>query len=189
MMFFMNIFLNIYIFLKSLFSIKDYTVSKVEMTYTSPPCPAAAYSDFWKSEERYWDTEESRNWTIVTDRVRNMGETPEGVKDLLFTIKYYYDGKRYRMITRDRDYVWPPKEPSAHFRVPIRSALLMDKDKPVMNVTKKLLKVMGPRRDFHNQDVAVEDLFMFTDYSDIRVTDILNNAVVVPKTSSCLRIL
>ena len=175
-------------FLKSIFSIKDYTVRRVDMTYVAPPRPATGYSDFWKSEERFWDIEESRNWTIVTNNVRNMGPTPDGVKDILFTIKYYYDGKRYRMITRDPDYTWPPPEPPVRFRVPIRTAFLMKKDKPIRNVTKKLSKTMGPRRDFHNQDVTVEDLFIFDDYTDIQVTDILNNVTVLPKTASCLRL-
>ena len=189
MMFFINIFLNLYIFIKSLFSIKNYTVRRVEMTYTSPPKQSADYNDFWKSEERYWGADESRNWTIVTNRIRDLGPTPSGVKDLLFTVKYYYDGKRYKMITRDSEYTWPPKEPAAQFRVPIKSAVLMNKDKPVNNVTKKLLKTMGPRRDFHNQDVTVEDLFSFDDYTDIKITNIMETIVILPKTASCLQIL
>ena len=189
MMFFFNILVNVYMFFKSLFMPRNHTIRRIAMTYTAPPKPSAEYSNFWKAEERYWDSEESRVWTVVTNRFDEMGETPEGVKDQVFTVKYFYDGKRYRMVTRNPEFEWPPLETQATFRAPIISAFLVNKDNPVRNVTKKLLKVMGPRRDFHGQSVPIEDLFTFDDYTDITVRDIMGVTKTIERTTSCLQIL
>lgn len=189
LMFIYNIFLNVYMLFKRYITPLNHTIRRIEMSYVSPPKPSAEYSEFWKSEERYWDTIESRNWTVVTNRIHDMGETPEGVKDQVFTVKYYHDGKKYRMVTRDPKFVWPPEEPEARFRAPIISAFLVNKDKPARDVTKKLLRIMGPRRDFHGQDVPVEDLFIFDDYTDITVKDIMGVTKTISRTSSCLQIL
>ena len=176
-------------FIKTMFMVRNHTIKRVALTYTAPPKASAVYSDFWKSEERYWDAEGGRSWAIVTNRFGDMGETPDGVTDRVFTVKYYYDGKNYRMVTRDPEFTWPPVEPPATFRAPIISAKLMNKDNPTQDVTKKLLKVMGPRRDFHGQDVPVEDLFIFDDYTDIEVKNIMGVTKTVERTSSCLQIL
>ena len=159
------------------------------MSYVAPPRPATGYSEFWKSEERYWDVEESRNWAIVTNRIHEMGKTPDDVKNAVFTVKYFYGGKRYRMITKDSDFKWPPVEQEATFRTPITSAVLLNKDVPVHNVTKKLAKTMGPRKDFHGHDVPVEDLFCFDDYTDICITNIMGITKTIDRKSSCLQIL
>ena len=189
MMFFFNILVNVYMFFKSLFLPRNHTIRRIAMTYTAPPKQSAEYSDFWKSEERYWDKDESRTWTVITNRFNELGETPEGVKDQVFTVKYFYDGKKYRMITRDPEFAWPPLEPQATFRAPIISAFLVNKDKPVRDVTKKLLKAMGPRRDFHGQSVPVEDLFVFDDYTDIEVKNLMGVTKIIDKTASSLQIL
>jgi len=190
MMFIYDMFITVYMFFKSFVATKDYTIRRVEMTYAAPPCPLVKYSDFWRSEARYWDSKEgSHNWTIIPKNADDMGETPDGVEDRVFTVKYYYDGKKYHMVTKDPEYVWPPPEPPAAFRVPVFSAILASKDKPVRNVTKKLLKAMGPRRDFHGQDVPIEDLFTFDDYTDIYVKDITGNVKNAHRTTSCLSLL
>ena len=93
------------------------------------------------------------------------------------------------MVTRDQEFTWPPEEPPATFRTPIISAVLLNKDNPVHTVTKKLLKAMGPRRDFHGQDVPVEDLFWFDNYTDICIRDIMGVTKTIDRKSSCLQIL
>lgn len=188
-MLFYNVFINLYMFIMSFINVGDYTIKRIEMTYTSPPYPPAGYSDFWKGEKRYWSAEGGRMWTLVTNRFRDMGETPDGVKDRVFSVKYFHGGKKYRMVTKDPDFEWPPHQPPATFRVPVVSAVLMEKDKPIRVVTKKLLKAMGPRRDFHGQDVPVEDLFDYDDYTNVSVKDVMGVSKTIDRKSSCLQLL
>jgi hypothetical protein len=189
MMFFYSVLINIYLFVKKFWTPVNYSIKRIDMAYTAPPKPSVGYSEFWRSEERYWDFEESRNWTVVTNRIHDMKETPSGVKDRLFTVKYYHGGKGYRMVTKNSDFTWPPTEPPATFRRPIIAAILVNSGEPIVNVTKKLAKVMGPRKDFHGQDVPIESLFDYNGYTDICVTDILNVTRYIPKNTSCLQIL
>ena len=183
-------FVQVYMFVKSFFELANYSIRKVYLEYDSPPRPATGYSDFWKSEERYWDVEAGKVWTDVTRSFRRLGTTPEGVSNQIFRIKYVYDNKNFTCITRNPLFQWPPTEAEgARFVLPITQAMLMDKGAPVRDVTKKMVRYMGPRKDFHNEDVKVEDLFLYDDYTHIQIKNALNQTKEISKTSSCLELL
>jgi hypothetical protein len=177
-------------FLKSIFLVKNYTIHKAELEYTAPGKPSAIYNDFWKSEERYWDLEPSRCYAIVTKCLKSIRKVPKEVSETVLHLKYTYDGKEYECVTTDLEKEWPPIESEARFRMPIKKAMLMDKDgAPVRDVTSDLLRVMGPRKNFHDEDVTVRYLFDWDDYENICLTDIVNSDRTYHKTTSCLDLL
>lgn len=183
-------FVEVYMFVKSFFEMANYSIRKVYLEYDSPPRPAAGYSDFWKSEERYWGEDSEKVWTDVTRTFKKLGPTPEGVSNEIFRIKYVYDNKNFTCVTRNPLFMWPPMETrGARFVMPITNAMLIDDNGPVRDVTKKIIRYMGPRKDFHGEDVTVEDLFLYDDYTHIQVKNIMNQTNEFSRYASCLELL
>ena len=178
-------------FFRDLMALRNYTVKCACLEYVSPATASTGWNKFWKKEEGDWDEDESYHCTDVTWDIGRLGKTPDCIKNAVLRIGYAYDGKEYECVTSNTDIIWPPKESEdAVFSVPLTQVMLLDEDGvPVRDVTGKLKPMMGPRKDFHGEDVLVEDLFFFDDYTDIEITNALNIVKIVNRKSSCLQLL
>lgn len=178
-------------FFKSLFLLKNYTVTKAHLEYISPPKKSATWNRFWQFVERRWSGNEEWQYEDVTKCWKSIGEPPSDVKNVILTLEYEHDGKEYECVTKNTNIEWPPNEPKgAQFSMPIVQVMLMDGESPVRDVTDELKKKMGPRKDFHGEgDVLVEDLFDWDDYTDVMVTNALKVQKTVSRKSSCLELL
>ena len=86
-------------------------------------------------------------------------DTSPDVTDTLFEIEYTYNFKKYVMLTRRPDHVFPPIQGETSFRVPIQEAYLLDTGgAPIENVTKDLKMYEGPNLDFHGETILAKDL-------------------------------
>lgn len=187
---FYSLIVNVYIFLKTLFTLRDYTIRKAYLEYTSPPKKSATWSAFWRREERDWGSGTGCQFVDVKGSFGRLGDTPEGVKDTYLRVDYVYDGKDYVYVSKNPNPHWPPKESmELIFSMPIREAKLFNVDIPIRDVTDDLKQVMGPRKDFHGEDVPVEYLFEWTDYTDIVVVDAIGRTKTLDKETSCLELL
>jgi len=135
---------------KKLTSISNYAVIEKALEYTVRT--GVRYEiddDFWLAEEKYWDLDteegEDHHYVIVTDRDFTKTVIPQNVVHPILRIKYYYNNKRYKLVTDDIDYTWPPREEEgAMFILPITSAILMDHDdKPVRDITEKIRRCLA----------------------------------------------
>lgn len=182
---------RIYMFIKQLFMLKNYTVTKAHLEYISPSKKSAGWNGFWRYVERYWSEEGQPQYEDVTKCWKSIGDPPSGVENALLTLEYEYDGKDYECVTKNMNIKWPPDEPKgAQFSLPITKVMLMDDNVPVRDVTDELKKKMGPRKDFHGEgDVLVEDLFDWNDYTHVMVTNALKVEKTVHKSSNCLELL
>lgn len=181
---------RIYMFLKSLFTLRDYTVTKAHLVYMSPPKKSSTWNRFWQLAERTWGEKEDWHYEDVTNIWKKIGTPPEDVKNALLTLEYEHDGKDYECVTRNMNIEWPPSEPKeAQFSLPITQVMMMNNSVPVRDVTDEFKKKMGPRKDFHGEDVPVEDLFDWDDYTDIMFTNALNVQRTVSRKISCLELL
>ena len=178
-------------FIKNLFTLKNYTVTRAYLYYVSPPRPSASWNSFWRLAQRGWSTEEEWQYENVTGIWKRIGTPPDEVKTAILTLEYEHDGKQYECITRNMEIEWPPSEyKEARFSLPITQVMMMDDGVPVRDVTDELKMKMGPRKDFHGQnDVLVEDLFYWDDYTDISITNVLKAQKTVSRKSSCLELL
>ena len=173
-----------------MFLIKNYTIHKAELEYNAPGKASVIYNDFWKHEERYWDFEPSRCYAVVTRCLKSISNVPKEVTDTVLRIQYAYDGREYECVTSDLEKEWPPSESEARFHMPIKRAMMIDIDgAPVRDVTSDMFKVMGPRKNFHDEDVLVKYLFDWDDYEHVQITDLMNDTKKVSKMSSCLDLL
>ena len=181
---------RIYMFLKSVFILKDYTVKKAHLEYLSPPRKSASWNRFWQLAERSWGEEEESQYEDVTNFWRKIGTPPSEVKNPVLTLEYEHDGKDYECVTKNMNIEWPPIESKeAQFTLPITQVMMLNDDVPVRDVTDEFKKKMGPRKNFHGEDVPVEELFEWDDYTDVMITNALRVQRTVSRKASCLELL
>jgi hypothetical protein len=185
------IIVRLYMFFKSLITLKNYTIKRACLEYISPATKSFGWNKFWRKEERDWDEDEDYHYTNVTWEMGRIGRPPDCIKNQIMRIEYEYDGKDYECVTTNTEIEWPPKESKdAVFSLPINKVMLLDEHgAPVRDVTDELKPMMGPRKDFHGEDVLVEDLFSWDDYINVEITNALNVSKVVGRMSSCLQLL
>ena len=185
------LFVRIYMFFKALFTLNNYTIKRAYLSYISPATKSAGWNKFWRLQCGSWGENDDYQYTDVTNIISRIGKPPECVKKPFLRIEYEYDGKEYEYVTSNTEIEWPPKEEEgAVFSLPIVKAMLIDKDgSPVRDVTDDLKTMMGPRKDFHKEDVPVEELFDWDDYTDVEIINALNVRKIVSKESSCLQLL
>ena len=103
---------------------------------------------------------------------------PRDARDLTVDIEYYVNNRRYRYMTEDPDYRWPPEQSHAtgmRYRPPIRRVYTLDEDdKPIEDVTEIYREYSGPRGDTPFPAHKV-----FPSVKRLKVTDVLNNSDVV----------
>ena len=179
-------------FYNDFFKVFEFQMYKVYMTYTyDGETNDKLLTKFWFNEKKFWlkNGKSEEHFCDVTKKYKKQLEifSPKGVGNIVYSIKYYFNNKKYTCITKDPCIPLPNKKSSgATFRLPLRLVELLDSNKkPIINVTKKYLKVIGPYNDFHNiDDIFIKDLFYFDDYEYIKVTDILNQEKIIDKNSS-----
>ena len=144
-----NLILTIIYYLKWLFSYSDYSVAKRTVT--------------WYGYHRV-----ESNWF----------NPPRGAEDLTIEIEYYFNNKKYRYMTEDPNYKWPPEQSRAagmSFRLPVKTVYTLDEDdKPIEDVTEIYKEYSGPKGDIQ---FPVHKVFPFD--KKLKVTDILNNSNVI----------
>lgn len=186
-----NIIIWAYAVYKRIFTVSDYTVSKVFLEYDIDPERKYEINDrFWAEEEEYWDDDGVHSFYVdVTGADFRETEIPQNVTRTLTRLSYWYGGERYKYCTYDTDFEWPPTQPpkEMQFVMPIVRATLVDEDdKPKRDVTQKVKRYGGPRGDFHNEKVRLCDLLYYDEetlakeYPKLQIT----NAFGMKKTVS-----
>ena len=144
-----NIILTIIYYLKWFFSYSDYYVAKRTVT-----------------------------WYGYHNVKSKVFKPPKGTRDLTIDIEYYFNNKKYRYMTEDPDYKWPPEQPQAtgmNFRLPVKTVYTLDEDdKPIEDVTDIYKEYSGPKGDM---PFPAHKVFPFD--KKLKVTDILNNSNVL----------
>lgn len=142
-----NILLTIIYYLKWFFSYSDYYVAKRTVT--------------WYGYQ-----------SIKSKRFK----PPRDTRDLTVDIEYYVNNKKYRYMTENPEYKWPPDgAKEMKFRLPIKSVYTLDEDdKPIEDVTDIYKEYCGPKGD---TPFPAHKVFPFD--KKLKVTDILNNSNVV----------
>jgi hypothetical protein len=174
-------------YFKNFWYYKDYHVIRAGLEYLAPK----KGNDFWRKEEMGWIDRPSECYTDVTKCFQTLSPTPDGVKDTYLNIDYTHNGKRYRYVTSNLETSWPPNDnEELTFRMATQSIMLLDTNKvPVRDVTHEIERCMGPRKNFHGEDVPVEKLMGWDDYEFVEHKNILGQEKIIHRTSSCLELL
>ncbi|MDA9846888.1 hypothetical protein N9C10_03035 [Flavobacteriaceae bacterium] len=122
---------------------------------------------FWQKEMRYWSKHSNEYLTDITcyytpQLFKSLVEKrPKNIENYIVRIKYYFNDKLYKFITRNPvDYDWPPSSSGMKFVMPISKAYILDTlGNQLKVVTDKVKKCAGPKFNFHNQKIKVSDIF------------------------------
>ena len=150
---------------KKLVTPRDYQIISEELEYTIDYRKKYDIEDdFWREESMDWDGVMHEFYVLATGKNFRHTIIPQNVDNVILRIKYWYNGKIYKVITSDINFV--PSEPKSNdvrFSIPLSRAWLLDQDdKPVRDITEKVRRYAGPRNDFHGQDVKLVDFLYYT---------------------------
>ena len=166
----LNLLTSIYGAYLRLTTPRDWEIARRELEYSIDPHMKYEIDDpFWYNESRTWFGELTDFHADVTrsDQFRHT-VVPQNVRKLHLRVSYYYNGRRYKLISENIDASWPPvsasDDGSVGFVAPIVSAYLHDSDEKVKrDVTEKMRRYAGPKQDFHEQRVTLRDLLYYDD--------------------------
>ena len=150
---------------KKLVTPRDYQIISEELEYTIDYRKKYDIEDdFWREESVDWDGVMHEFYVLATGKNFRHTIIPQNVDNIILRIKYWYNGKIYKVITSDIDFVpSDPKSNDIRFSIPLSRAWLLDQDdKPVRDITEKVRRYAGPRNDFHGQDVKLVDFLYYT---------------------------
>lgn len=164
---------------------RDHEIYAEDLEYYVDPTVRYQIDDaFWKDESRHWDALHAL-YTDVRGKPYRGTDVPECVQKLLVRVKYWYHGRKYTFLTDDINFKFPPLKVGMSFTLPIVRATLLDHDdKPVRDVTTKITRLAGPKYDFHNQRVAIRDMFFFDedrlrrDFPKIKLTNAIGQSSI-----------
>lgn len=143
----------------------DYTIISEELEYKIDyDMKYRVEDEFWENESKDWDGVLDEYHCYVTNKPYKNTIVPQNVKNLILRVKYYYDGKVYKAITQDINFVPGKREQdNMIFSIPLSHVWIVDHDdKPQVDITEKVKRYAGPRNDFHGQDVPLEDFLYYT---------------------------
>lgn len=190
MRFVINLLTSIYGFYKKVVTPPDYSIISEELEYYVTPGIKYEIDDaFWRDESRHWDEMQSL-YTDVTGRPYRGTVVPQNIEKILLRVKYWYNGRVYKMITTDVNEQFPPDMGgSMVFSIPLVGAWLCDEDdKPVLCVTEKIRRYAGPKNDYHGCNVPLRDV-LFYDEDTLRKKYpklMLQNALGIKRVFSTL---
>ena len=155
-------------YIVSYFSVQDYYVHSARIEY----CPDTGSDAREEDDVTYEYRHQEGAKTVMLNK-------SDRVKDVLFRVTYFYKTKKYILLSRNPDHVFPRPSPPVSFRVPIKEAFLIDAaGAPVENVTNEIKMYEGPDADFHGETIALRDLKLADEESKkIRLVNILETAV------------
>lgn len=174
----------------------NYDVYSVEMIYSiDKPKVRRLKSVFWRREMGGWYEHQKEYWVDVTGEYKAgalvdiVSHRPSNVTDLVFHIKYEYNNALYKYVSDTLPDVWPPTDKMITFNMPIKDAWLVDESGERHNVTRKIRKCAGPKRDFHGKCVRIRDVFDYDMdlYPTLEITSVFNQTCTLSTRTDVLK--
>lgn len=158
MKFIFNFLINIITFLKHFFKQPEYKIISVDVEYSLEDGEYVTTDNFWENQSKQWydDTD------CYIARLKNHETVPEPpaiVTKTLFRIKYLHNNRVYKYLTYDRNYKWPPTNKSLVFKIPLKSAYLMDNEgNKVKDILGKINRYTGHHKC---ENIKISDMFYY----------------------------
>lgn len=171
----------VFFIFRKLTTYPDYYITSEEIEYELERDIKYQVEDkFWEDESKSWDGILDQYHVNVTGKKFRHTSIPQNVKYIILRISYSFNGHIYKAITNDINFKpGEDTDTTMSFNVPLTSAWLVDHDdKPVRDVTEKVKRYIGPRGDFHKQNVS---LYHFL-YYDIETLEERFPKIIVKNT-------
>ena len=130
---------------------------------------------FWRNQQRKWDPYYSKHECIF-----DSDYIPECVDNFKLTIKYFYDGRIYKYISKNKIPVIENNNSSMVVRNPLAKATQVFRNRHI-DVTKRLSRVIGPRGDCHGEKLSCDDIFSSDEEYFILLNTLVKGVIVLKK--------
>jgi hypothetical protein len=185
-----NLLTSVYGIYKKIIVPNDYSIISEDLEYYVTPGMKYEIEDaFWLDESQHWDKLDAL-YTNVTGKPFRDTIVPQNIHKIILRVKYWYNGRVYKMITKDLNAKFPPDASAGMvFSIPLTGAWLCDEDdKPVRCVTEKIRRHAGPMNDYHGHDVALRDLLFYDEdvLTELYPKLMLQNALGIKRVFSTL---
>ena len=171
----------VFFIFRKLTTYPDYYITSEEIEYELERDIKYQVEDkFWEDESKSWDGILDQYHVNVTGKKFRHTSIPQNVKYVILRISYSFNGHIYKAITNDINFKpGEDTDTTMSFNVPLTRAWLVDHDDyPVRDVTEKVKRYIGPRGDFHKQNVS---LYHFS-YYDIETLEERFPKIIVKNT-------
>jgi hypothetical protein len=155
---------TLYYYYKKFTTPSDYQILSEELEYKiNHDMKFLVEDDFWKQESKDWDGILDHYYVDVTGDAFRHTSVPQNVEHIILRVKYFFNGRVYTAISNDINYKpGPEKNTSMKFNIPLSSAWIVDHDdKPLQNITERVIRYAGPNTNFHGQKVSLEDFLYY----------------------------
>lgn len=148
--------------------------------------------EMWKHESQFWFQNRKKFYANVTSQDDYQNHIPKQVKNVVLRIRYWYNGKIYKIVTNNLNMKLPDDlNTEFSFSIPLsRVYLVDDNENPLEDITERVKVYAGPKNDFHGQEIYIKDFLnqdedeLITKYPKVKLTNSLGMSKVLSSSTN-----
>ncbi len=148
--------------------------------------------EMWKQESQFWFQDRKKFYANVTNEGDYQDHIPKNVKNVVLRIRYWYNGKIYKIATTNLNLKLPDDlDTEFSFSIPLSTVYLVDEDEnPLEDITERVKTYAGPKNDFHGQEIFIKDFLnqdedeLIKKYPKVKLTNSLGMSKVLSSSTN-----
>ena len=148
--------------------------------------------EMWKQESQFWFQDRKKFYANVTNEGDYQDHIPKNVKNVVLRIRYWYNGKIYKIATTNLNLKLPDDlDTEFSFSIPLSTVYLVDDDEnPLEDITERVKTYAGPKNDFHGQEIFIKDFLnqdedeLIKKYPKVKLTNSLGMSKVLSSSTN-----
>lgn len=148
--------------------------------------------EMWKHESQFWFQNRKKFYANVTSQDDYQNHIPERVKNVFLRIRYWYNGKIYKIVTNNLNMKLPDDlNTEFSFSIPLSKVHLVDdNENPLEDITERVKVYAGPKNDFHGQEIYIKDFLnqdedeIIAKYPKVKLTNSLGMSKVLSSSTN-----
>lgn len=148
--------------------------------------------EMWKQESQFWFQDRKKFYANVTNEDDYQDHIPKKVKNIVLRIRYWYNGKIYKIATTNLNLKLPDDlDTEFSFSIPLSTVYLVDDDEnPLEDITERVKTYAGPKNDFHGQEIFIKDFLnqdedeLIKKYPKVKLTNSLGMSKVLSSSTN-----
>ena len=148
--------------------------------------------EMWNQESQFWFQDRKKFYANVTNQDDYRDHIPKRVKNIVLRIRYWYNGKIYKIATNNLNLKLPEDlNTEFSFSIPLSTVYLVDDDEnPLEDITERVKTYAGPKNDFHGQEIFIKDFLnqdedeLIRKYPKVKLTNSLGMSKVLSSSTN-----
>jgi len=148
--------------------------------------------EMWNQESQFWFQDRKKFYANVTNQDDYRDHIPKRVKNIVLRIRYWYNGKIYKIATNNLNLKLPEDlNTEFSFSIPLSTVYLVDDDEnPLEDITERVKIYAGPKNDFHGQEIFIKDFLnqdedeLINKFPKVKLTNSLGMSKVLSSSTN-----